>query len=82
MRRITLEQLQRQFATPCPSLEAVRAEYFPHLNERQLLRKIRSGSINLRITQHDRSQRAPRVVYLHDLAAYLDAQQTSNTNAA
>lgn len=78
----TLEQLRRQFTTPCPTLEAVRVEYFPHLSENVLIRKINKGEIQLRVKRLHHSQRAPRVVYLHDLADYLDAQQPSNTHAA
>jgi len=71
----TLEQLRRQFPTPCPTLAAVREQYFPHIRtDRYLLAEIKAGRIALVVTKHHPSVRAQRVVYLHDLANFLDAQ--------
>jgi hypothetical protein len=71
----TLEQLRRQFATPCPSLTAVREQYFAHIRtDRYLLSEIKAGRIKLVVKRLHCSARAKPVVYLHDLAAYLDAQ--------
>ena len=73
----TLEQLRRQFATPCPSLTAVREHYFAHIRtDRYLLSEIKAGRINLVVTRLHCSARAKPVVYLHNLANYLDAQAT------
>lgn len=73
----TLEQLRRQFATPCPSLSAVREQYFTHIHtDRYLLREIKAGRIQLVIKRLHCSARAKPVVYLNDLAEYLDAQAT------
>ena len=73
----TLEQLRRQFATPCPSLTAVREQYFAHIRtDRYLLSEIKAGRIKLVVKRLHSSARAKPVVYLHDLAAYLDAQAT------
>lgn len=42
----TLDQLRKQFATPCPSLTAVREQYFPHIRtDRYLLSEIKAGRI-------------------------------------
>lgn len=70
----TLDQLRKEFATPCPTLAAVRERYFSHIsNDRYLLRKINAGQIALKVTRS--GNRQGRVgVYLHDLAAFLDAQ--------
>lgn len=71
----TLEQLRRQFATPCPTLSAVREQYFAHIRtDRYLLAEIKAGRIALTVKRLHGSARAQRVVYLHDLAAFLDAQ--------
>lgn len=73
----TLDQLRRQFATPCPTLSAVREQYFPHIRtDRYLLTEIKAGRIALLVKRLHGSARAQRVVYLHDLAAFLDAQAT------
>ncbi|MQA56564.1 pyocin activator PrtN family protein [Pseudomonas piscis] len=77
----TLDQLRRQFTTPCPTLAAVRQEYFPHIHtDKYLLAEIRRGRIKLTIKRIHHSVRAPWVVYLHDLASYLD-DQASKTAA-
>lgn len=71
----TLEQLRRQFATPCPSLSAVREQYFTHIRtDRYLLSEIKAGRIQLVIKRLHCSARAEPVVFLRDLADYLDAQ--------
>lgn len=75
---ITLDQLRKEFATPCPSLTAVRERYFAHIRtDRYLLSEIKAGRIALKVTRLHRSSRAKPVVYLHMLAAYLDAQAPS-----
>lgn len=74
----TLDQLRRDFATPCPTLAAVRERYFSHIRtDRYLLNEINAGRIALKVTKLHNSARAKRVVYLHDLAAFLDAQAPS-----
>lgn len=71
----TLDQLRRQFATPCPTLAAVREQYFPHIRtDRYLLSEIKKGRVNLVVKHLHGSVRTKPVVYLHDLAAFLDAQ--------
>ena len=73
----TLEQLRRQFATPCPTLAAVREQYFAHIRtDRYLLEEIKAGRIALVVKRLHGSTRAQRVVYLHDLAEFLDKQGT------
>jgi hypothetical protein len=74
----TLEQLRRQFATPCPTLAAVREQYFSHIRtDRHLLTEIKRGRIKLTVKRLHGSTRAKPVVYLHDLADYLDIQAQS-----
>lgn len=78
----TLDQLRKEFATPCPSLTAVRERYFAHISsDRYLLRRISAGRIELKVTRlGSAGNKGTAVVYLHDLAAYLDAQ-TANQAA-
>ena len=74
----TLDQLRRQFATPCPTLAAVREHYFSHIRtDRHLLTEIKKGRIKLTVKRLHASTRAKPVVYLHDLADYLDGQAQS-----
>lgn len=71
----TLDLLRKQFATPCPTLAAVRENYFSHIRtDRHLLTEIKKGRIKLTVKRLHDSTRAKPVVYLHDLADYLDAQ--------
>lgn len=71
----TLNQLRKQFDTPCPSLAEVREQYFSHIRtDRHLLKEIKAGRICLNIKRLHSSARAKPVVYLHDLADYIDAQ--------
>ncbi|RML55322.1 pyocin activator PrtN family protein [Pseudomonas syringae] len=74
----TLIQLRDEFATPCPTLSNVRERYFSHISsDRYLLRKINAGRIKLKVTRLGGSNKGQPVVYLHDLAAYLDAEAKS-----
>ncbi len=73
----TLDQLRAQWTTPCPSMTAVREHYFSHIRtDRRFRELIRDGEITLKLTKLHNSARAKHVVYLTDLASYLDAQQT------
>lgn len=71
----TLDQLRREFTTPCPSLTDVRERYFAHIRtDRHLIKEIKAGRIRLKFTRLHSSVRANPVVYLNDLAVYLDSQ--------
>ncbi|MFW3895919.1 pyocin activator PrtN family protein [Pseudomonas bharatica] len=71
----TLEQLRQQWPTLCPAVTSVREHYFPHIQtDRRFLELVRKGRIKLKLTKLDTSVRAKHVVYLSDLAAFLDAQ--------
>jgi hypothetical protein len=78
----TYEQLLRRYDRPCLPLEEVRKEWIGHIsNEQHLLTEIRKGTINLRYTRLH-SKKSQPVVYLRDLAAWLDSQDPSNTQPA
>ena len=70
----TLGMLRIRYGEVCIPLEVVRREYFPEIGStRYLLQVIRSGQIKLRVVRSDWGGRTQRVVYLHDLADFLDA---------
>lgn len=70
----TLAMLRRQYGEVCIPLEVVRRKYFPHIGStRYLLHVIRSERIKLRVVRSDWGGRTQWVVYLHDLADFLDA---------
>jgi hypothetical protein len=75
----TYQQLLRRYDRPCLPLDDVRAEYLPHISSMaHLIEEIRTGAIRLRYVRLTGSRRAPPVVYLQDLANWLDAQDPNN----
>jgi len=79
----TYQQLVRRYDRPCLPLDEVRAEYLPHINSMEwLLKEIRAGSIKLRYTRLHSSRVAQPVVYLQDLANWLDAQNPNPKDSA
>ncbi|CAM3808680.1 Transcriptional regulator [Pseudomonas reidholzensis] len=79
----TLEQLRSQWSTPCPTLTAVREHYFPHIKtDRRFRELINKGTIDLKLNKLHNSAKAQHVVYLHNLAQYLDNQADQNTQSA
>ena len=78
----TFQQLLRRYDRPCLPLEEVRDEYLPHIETiDHLLKEIRKGNIRLRYTRLHTRLSTP-VVYLRDLANWLDAMDPSNTQPA
>ncbi|UVJ42534.1 pyocin activator PrtN family protein [Pseudomonas sp. LS1212] len=70
-----LAQLRKEFPSPCPTLTAVREHYFPHIKtDRRLRELIKAERIKLKLSKPHNSARAKPVVYLHDLADFLDSQ--------
>ena len=79
----TLEQLRRKHDANYVPLAEVLAEHFSHItSEEYFLKRVRKGDITLRVSKLDNTKKARRVVYLTDLATWLDAQAPSNTTAA
>lgn len=58
-------------------LDAVRADYFSHLDMPKFLRKLGSGEIELPVVRIEASQKAAKGVHLADLAVYLDARRAA-----
>ncbi|MGE8409537.1 MAG: pyocin activator PrtN family protein [Pseudomonas sp.] len=76
----TLHLLRQQWPTICPTMSEVREHYFPHIQtDRRFLELVRKGRIKLKLTKLDNSARAKHVVYLNDLAAFLDDRATQPT---
>ncbi|EMV9185854.1 pyocin activator PrtN family protein [Escherichia coli] len=73
----TIEQLFKQWGTATLTLEQVRATYFPHIKtEKRLRALIKSREVALTTRTLTTSRREKPVVYLQDLAEFLDAQST------
>ncbi|MEK2608472.1 pyocin activator PrtN family protein [Pseudomonas shirazensis] len=79
----TLDQLRNEWSTPCPSLTEVRERYFPHIrSDRRFRELINRGEIPLTLSKLHDSAKAPHVIYLHNLAKYLDRQADPATQTA
>lgn len=71
----TLAMLRRQYGSVCISLEQFRKDWMQDWgNDALLLRRIREGKISLRVCKGDWGGRRCKVVYLHDLAEWIDSQ--------
>lgn len=68
----TLAMLRRHYGAICVPLEVVRRDYLSHLKMPSLLRALREKRILLRVVVVDWGGVRQRVVYLHDLADFLD----------
>lgn len=56
-------------------VEAVCRDYFSHLTPDKFLRKVSAGEIAIPVVRAETSQKCQKGVYLHDLAAYIDARR-------
>lgn len=78
----TLNQLRKRYTRNHVELSEFRADYMPHIsNEDHLLRTLRAMPQPLKVSKLHASQRAPYIIYLSDLANWLDAQEAA-ANAA
>ncbi|PNG13421.1 pyocin activator PrtN family protein [Stutzerimonas stutzeri] len=77
----TLAMLRRRYGSVCIPIEQVRKDYLPHLGTvALLLRRIREGRIQLRICKADWGGRPCKVVYMHDLAEWIDSFEPEREN--
>ncbi|MCQ4297472.1 pyocin activator PrtN family protein [Pseudomonas stutzeri] len=78
----TLESLRSRYPGSYITAEQLLTDHLPHITTvKHLRRKVREGQLNLKIRQLDpSSNRSPWVIYLHDLAEWLD--QTAAAQAA
>ena len=75
----TLEQLKQRYTRNHVELSEFRADYMPHIkNEEHLLRILRDHPHPLRMCKLHASLRAPYIIYLSDLARWLDAQEIAS----
>lgn len=78
----THSQLARRYTRNYITLDEFRADHMPHIsNESHLLRVLASHPVSLRVTRLHDSQRAQRIVFLTDLAEWLDQIETAATAA-
>lgn len=56
-------------------IDLIREEYFPHLNIKMLIEKLKSGQITLPTIRMDESHKCTLGVHIKDLATYLDQKR-------
>lgn len=79
----TLEQLRSHYPANYITVERLLQDHLPHIrSERHLRGEIRAGRLKLKLNRLHDSNRAPLIVYLTDLADFLDLAETAAANAA
>lgn len=80
--KTTLELLQARYSSPAITADQLRADWLPQYSSHcALLNALRAGRLpGLTLTRIGTSARAPMVIYLTDLATWLD--QHHNNPAA
>ncbi|WP_238739193.1 pyocin activator PrtN family protein [Pseudomonas putida] len=79
----TYDLLLKEWGKTCPTLTEVRERYFPHLgSDRYFKTLINKGRIDLQVSRIEPSGKAQMVVYLHNLASYLDRQAERTTQSS
>ncbi|MBU0808740.1 MAG: pyocin activator PrtN family protein [Gammaproteobacteria bacterium] len=79
----TLEQLREQYAASYITAEQLLADHLPHIGSvSHLRRKIRAGHLDIKLQQIDpSSNRSPWIIYLTNLADWLDKQAAASAAA-
>lgn len=74
-----IEQLQQRYPTNHIDIKTLLADFFPHIrSERYFIQQVKSGSITIKLSRLTMSKKSPYIIYLTDLASYLDhCEQTA-----
>ncbi|MFT0212861.1 pyocin activator PrtN family protein [Pseudomonas sp. F1_0610] len=79
----TLEQLQKKYSCNFITLEHFREQFMPHIeNQRHLILQLNEDAIRLPINKLNSSRKAPKIIYLRDLAKWLDQKEAAAYKAA
>lgn len=79
----TLQLLRRRYGCNYITVEQLLQDHLPHIgSERTLREAIRAGALQLRLDRLHDSRKAKRIVYLHNLAAFLDQAEKTAATAA
>lgn len=78
----TLDRLNAKYNRTALTLDEVREEAFPTITTKHLRRLIGQGKVKLQLRPAHAGSRAQAVIYITDLATYLDAHNQSTTPAA
>lgn len=75
----TIEQLRQRYSANYITVDTLLADHLTHIGSCALLRrKIREGKIDIQVQQLDpTSRRSPWVIYLNNLAEWLDRQEAA-----
>lgn len=75
----TLEQLKLRYSANYIHLGTLLQDHFTHItSEEHFLRKVKEGKIKIKVNHLTASRRSPRIVFLSELARYLDNHEQEN----
>lgn len=80
----TLQLLRLRYRCNYISVEQLLQDHLPHIGTTKgLLRAIEAGRVTIQLDRLGEGRKAPRIIYLRDLAAFLDqSEKTAATVAA
>lgn len=78
MVNMTRSQLQRRYSRNYITLDEFMTDHMPHVTSQDhLLRTMAKHPVQLKISRLHRSQKAQRIIFLSDLADWLDRVETA-----
>lgn len=76
----TIDQLQAAYCANYLHLEALLKDHFTHItNTEYFIKQVKAGRINLKLSRLDDTKKAPYIVWLSDLADYLDQREQTRS---
>lgn len=79
----TIDQLKAGYCCNYVHLETLLKDHFKHISsERYFLEQVKAGKIKIKVSRLDDSKKAPYIVYLRDLAEYLDQREKEASTLA
>lgn len=79
----TLEQLRKRYSANYITVEQFLADHMPHISSVRYLRaEVRANRVKVKLSRLNDTKRAPLIVYLTDLAEFLDQCEAAAANAA
>ncbi len=74
----TIDQLQAHYSASYLYLEVLLRDHFTHIaSTKYFIKQVKAGRINLKLSRLDDTKKAPYIVWLTDLADYLDQRKQS-----
>ena len=76
----TIEQLQAGYSANYLHLDVLLRDHFTHITSIEyFIKQVKAGRINLKLSRLDDTRKAPYIVWLSDLADYLDKRKQTRS---